>query len=77
MPRQLSPVAVVAPQLAVVVAAKTVQPAAMGMGSRRDGEEHDCEQPFHGHQLSAMPPVTELWPAVLPDGLEHHLAVGP
>ena len=62
MPRQLSPVAVVAPQLAVVVAAKTVQPAAMGMGSQRDGEEQDREQPFHWHQLSAMPPVTKLWP---------------
>jgi len=26
---------------------------------------------------AVLPPVKELWPAVLPDGLEHHLAVGP
>ena len=39
--------AVITAQLVVVVTALPVKPATVGIGSQRDGKEHDCEQPFH------------------------------
>lgn len=39
--------AVVAPLLPVVVAALPVQPSTVSVGSKRNGEKYDYEQPSH------------------------------